>query len=413
MANTSSSNSKRPLRRVFAPVRALFVGDASAGILLILVAAAAMLAANSAMSDEYRQLFYGKLTWTPIPKLKDLHYWINDGLMAVFFFVVGLEVKRHVIAGSLSDPAARRLPMVAALAGMIAPAGVYLWFTGGGQYFNGWAIPAATDIAFAMGVLGLLGSRVPASLRLFLLTVAIVDDIGAVLVIAIFYTTGLATEWLLAAIVVFGLMMALNRFKVSVYWPYIALAIVLWFCVLHSGVHATIAGVLAALTIPLHRRDGHSMLEHLEHGLAPWSAYLIVPVFGFANAGVSLEDMGVEALLDPLPIAIAAGLVMGKQVGIFATVWLADKTGFAPRPQNASWVEIWGVSILCGIGFTMSIFIGGLAFPDSPLLIEEAKLGILVGSAISAIMGYVVLRLTTKHPEAECAEQGAGDLEQA
>lgn len=406
MTDTPSPTVRQPLRRVFAPVKALFVGDASAGILLILVAAAAMLAANSPMADEYRELFYGKLSWTPIPKLKDLHYWINDGLMAVFFFVVGLEVKRHVISGSLSDPAARRLPMVAALAGMLAPAAVYLALTGGGEFFNGWAIPAATDIAFAMGVLGLLGSRVPASLRLFLLTVAIVDDIGAVLVIAVFYTTGLATEWLLAAIVVFALMMALNRFKVSVFWPYILLALVLWFCVLHSGVHATIAGVLAALTIPLRRRDGNSMLEKLEHGLAPWSAYLVVPVFGFANAGVSLEGMGPEALLDPLPIAIAAGLVVGKQVGIFSTVWLADKTGFAPRPDNANWAEIWGVSILCGIGFTMSIFIGGLAFPGNALLIEEAKIGILTGSAISAIMGYIVLRLTTKHPAAECDDQG-------
>lgn len=395
-----------PLRSIFAPVRALFVGDASAGILLILVAAAAMLAANSPMADEYRNLFYGKLAWTPIPKLYDLHLWINDGLMAVFFFVVGLEVKRHMIAGSLSDPAARRLPMVAALAGMAAPAAVYLLATGGGEYFNGWAIPAATDIAFAMGVLGLLGNRVPASLRLFLLTVAIVDDIGAVLVIAVFYTQGIYTEWLLASIIVFGLMFGLNRMKVDVFWPYILLSLVLWYCVLNSGVHATIAGVLAALTIPLHRRDGNSMLEKLEHGLAPWSAYLVVPVFGFANAGVSLTGMGVEALLDPLPIAIAAGLVVGKQVGIFSTVWLADKTRFAPRPDNASWAEIWGVSILCGIGFTMSIFIGSLAFPNTPLLIEEAKIGILTGSAISAILGFIVLRLTTTHPAEECDDQG-------
>ena len=398
----------RPLSRIFAPVRALFVGDASAGVLLILVAAAAMLAANSPMADEYRELFYGKLPWTPIDKLKDLHYWINDGLMAIFFFVVGLEVKRHIIAGSLSDPAARRLPMVAAFAGMAVPALVYLALTGGSsEYFNGWAIPAATDIAFAMGVLGLLGNRVPASLRLFLLTVAIVDDIGAVLVIAIFYTQGLYTEWLLASIVVFGLMMALNRFKVSVFWPYILLALVLWYCVLNSGVHATIAGVLAALTIPLKRRDGNSMLEKLEHGLAPWSAYLVVPVFGFANAGVSLAGMGADALLAPLPIAVAAGLVVGKQLGIFSVVWLVDKIGFAPRPEGANWAEIWGVSILCGIGFTMSIFIGGLAFPNSPLLVEEAKIGILAGSAISAILGFIVLRLTTTHPQEECDDRGA------
>ena len=405
MSSNVSSNTN-PLRRVFAPVRALFVGDASAGILLILVAAAAMLAANSAFADEYRELFYGKLAWTPIAKLKDLHYWINDGLMAIFFFVVGLEVKRHMIAGSLSDPAARRLPMLAAAAGMIAPAVVYMGVSGGGQFTAGWAIPAATDIAFAMGVLGLLGSRVPASLRLFLLTVAIVDDIGAVLVIAIFYTPTIYLTWLLAATAVLAVMVGLNRFKVSVFWPYILLSVVLWYCVLNTGVHATIAGVVAALTIPLKRRDGNSMLEKLEHGLAPWSAYLVVPVFGFANAGVSLEGLGVDALLDPLPVAIAAGLVVGKQVGIFTTVWLADKTGFAPRPANANWAEIWGVSILCGIGFTMSLFIGGLAFPDQPALIEEAKIGILTGSAISAVLGFVVLRLTTKRTAQECDDHG-------
>jgi NhaA family Na+:H+ antiporter len=405
MTSTDSSPAG-PISRIFAPVRALFVSDASAGILLILVAAAAMLAANSPLSGEYRDLFYGDLAWTPIPKLDDLHLWINDGLMAIFFFVVGLEVKRELISGQLSDPAARRLPMVAAAAGMAAPAIVFMIVSGGGQYTSGWAIPAATDIAFAMGVLGLLGNRVPASLRLFLLTVAIVDDIGAVLVIAIFYTPTIKMMWLVASAVVFALMIGLNRMRVGQFWPYILLALVLWYCVLNTGVHATIAGVLAALTIPLQRPDGNSMLERLEHGLAPWSAYLVVPVFGFANAGVSFEGMGLESLLDPLPFAIAAGLVVGKQVGIFSTVWIAEKTGFAPRPENASWPEIWGVSILCGIGFTMSLFIGGLAFPGSPFLIEEAKIGILTGTAISAILGFVILRLTTSHPPEDCDDRG-------
>jgi len=405
MTETSPSL-PRPLRSIFAPVRALFVSDASAGVLLILVAAGAMLAANSAYSAEYKELFYGELPWTPIKKLDDLHLWINDGLMALFFFVVGLEVKRELVQGSLSNASARRLPGVAALAGMIAPAIVYMLVSGGGEYTRGWAIPAATDIAFAMGVLGLLGNRVPASLRMFLLTVAIVDDIGAIVVIAVFYTPSIYVEWLAASGAVFAMMMGLNRLRIGHFWPYILLALVLWFCVLNSGVHATIAGVLAALTIPLQRSDGSVMLDKLEHGLAPWSAYLVVPVFGFANAGVSLKGMGAEALFDPLPYAIAAGLVVGKQVGIFTTVWLADKTGFAPRPANASWPEIWGVSILCGIGFTMSLFIGGLAFPDQPILIEEAKIGILMGSAISAVLGYVVLQLTTKHPEADCDDQG-------
>ena len=401
---------RTPLKSFLAPVKALFVSDASAGVLLIIVAAAAMIAANSAFAAEYKQLFYGHLTWTPIKKLDDLHLWINDALMAVFFFVVGLEVKREIVSGSLSDPLARRLPMVAALAGMLTPAVVYMLVSGGGEYTRGWAIPAATDIAFAMGVLGILGSRVPASLRLFLLTVAIVDDIGAILVIALFYTeieslTYFLT-WLGAGAGVLAVMFAMNRFRVSVFWPYILLAVVLWYCVLNTGVHATIAGVLAAFTIPLKRRDGNSMLEKLEHGLAPWSSYMIVPIFGFANAGVSFEGMGVEALLDPLPIAVAAGLVVGKQLGVFTTVYVADKTGFAPRPAHAGWAEIWGVSILCGIGFTMSLFIGELAFPAFPILKEEAKIGILMGSLISAVLGYIVLRLTTKHPDAVCDDQG-------
>ncbi|MEM6858098.1 MAG: Na+/H+ antiporter NhaA [Pseudomonadota bacterium] len=404
------SEPRTPRKSIFAPVKALFVSDASAGVLLIIVAGAAMLAANSAFASEYKALFYGQLPWTPIKKLDDLHLWINDALMAIFFFVVGLEVKREVVSGSLSDAAARRLPMIAALAGMLTPAAVYILVSGGGDYTRGWAIPAATDIAFAMGVLGLLGSRVPASLRLFLLTVAIVDDIGAILVIALFYTEieSLAyfLTWLGAAAVVLGIMFAMNRYRISVFWPYILLAVVLWYCVLNTGVHATIAGVLAAFTIPLKRRDGNSMLEKLEHGLAPWSSYLIVPIFGFANAGVSFEGMGAEALLDPLPIAVAAGLVIGKQLGVFTTVLIADKTGFAPRPDNASWAEIWGVSILCGIGFTMSLFIGELAFPAFPILKEEAKIGILMGSLISAVLGYVVLRLTTKLPDALCDDQG-------
>ncbi len=397
-----------PLRRLVAPVKALFVGDAAAGVLLIIVAAAAMLAANSAFADEYQALFYGELAWTPIPKLDDLHMWINDGLMAIFFFIVGLEVKRELICGQLADPAQRRLPMVAAAAGMAIPALVYIGVIGGdAELMNGWAIPAATDIAFAMGILGLLGNRVPSSLRIFLLTVAIVDDLGAVTVIALFYTPTIKMIWLLASVGVFGLMIGLNKMHVSRFWPYILLSLVLWYCVLNTGVHATIAGVLAALTIPMHRKDGNSMLERLEHGLAPWSAYLVVPIFGFANAGVSFAGIGVEALLDPLPLAIAAGLVVGKQVGIFSSIWICEKIGFAQRPANASWAEVWGITILCGVGFTMSLFIGGLAFPEgatltaerSQFLIDEAKIGTLMGSAISAVMGYVVLRLTAVHPK--------------
>lgn len=390
---------------LFAPVRALFIRDSAAGILLIAVAAAAMLVANSPLAGAYHELFHGELWSKGIFKLNTLHLWINDALMALFFFLVGLEVKRELVAGQLADPAQRRLPLVAALAGMAVPALVYLAIAGGNPALRpGWAIPAATDIAFAMGVMGLLGNRVPASLRLFLLTVAIVDDIGAVLVIALFYTAGLKLVWLAAAAAVYAVMVALNRRGVSGLWPYLALGIGLWFCVLNSGVHATIAGVLAAFTIPMYRRTGEDMLENVEHGLAPWSAYFIVPIFGFANAGVTLAGIGADGILAQLPLAIAAGLVIGKQAGILAAVWLADRTGFALKPDGASWPEVWGVAILCGIGFTMSLFIGELAFPENRALIDEAKVGILGGSLISALIGYTVLRLTKTHPDDEDAE---------
>ncbi|HSG33712.1 MAG TPA: Na+/H+ antiporter NhaA [Sphingomonadaceae bacterium] len=393
------------LKSAVRPFRALFVSDAFEGILLISVAALAILAANSGLANEYYDLFHRTLAWTPIAKLDNLHLWINDALMAVFFFVVGLEVKREILDGNLSDAKTRRLPVLAAIAGMAAPAAIYMLIAGHEpSLIRGWAIPAATDIAFAMGVIGLLGSRVPNALRVFLLTVAIVDDIGAVMIIALFYTASLAWAWLLAALGVLAVMIALNRFGVRSIIPFVLAALAMWFCVLNSGIHATIAGVVAALAIPMRRRDGHSMLEKMEHSLVGWNAYLIVPLFGFANAGVALEGLGVEALFDPLTLAIVGGLVLGKQVGIFSIVYAADKLGIAKRPENSTWPEIWGTSVLCGIGFTMSLFISALAFPNTPLLIEEAKLGILVGSAISAALGYLILRLSTTLPEQRAAQ---------
>ena len=390
---------------LLAPVRALFVSESKQGILLILVAAAALVAANSVFAETYHELFHGRLGWTPIPKLNTLHLWVNDGLMAIFFFVVGLEVKREIIEGQLSSSEQRRLPVVAAIAGMIAPALVYTAIAGSVPGLaRGWAIPAATDIAFAMGVLGLLGNRVPASLRMFLLTVAIVDDIGAVLIIALFFTSGIKLTWLIAALVVVGIMVAMNRALYSSTTPYLLLAVVLWFCILNSGVHATVAGVVAALTIPMRGRNDDTMVERVEHTLAPWSAYLIVPIFGFANAGVHVTDLGPEQLFAPLPLAVAAGLVVGKMTGIFGIVFAAEKVGFAQRPDGAPWIAIWGVSMLCGIGFTMSLFIGELAFPGvstaAQLLRDEAKIGILGGSLISAIFGFLVLRLTQREAEA-------------
>ena len=405
----NSSSPRSTVRDLFAPVRSLFVSDASAGVLLILIAIAAMIAANSPLAEEYHHLFHGEWFSSDVFKLNTLHLWINDGLMAIFFFVVGLEVKREWIEGQLSNARDRRLPVLAAAAGMVVPALLYVAVVnadGAGHLVRGWAIPAATDIAFAMGVLGLLGNRVPSSLRIFLLTVAIVDDIGAVLVIALFYTAKINVMWLIASAVVVGIMFAMNRFKVSSFTPFIVLALALWLCVLNSGVHATIAGVVAALTIPMMGRNNNTMVERMEHALAPWSAYLVVPVFGFANAGVAFGDLGLKAVLDPLPLAIATGLFVGKQLGIFSAVVISDKIGFAPRPTNASWAEIWGVSILCGIGFTMSLFVSGLAFTDNYVLIEEAKIGILLGSLISSVVGFIILRMTTEHPAEDCDDHG-------
>jgi NhaA family Na+:H+ antiporter len=373
-------------------VQALVAGDAFEGVLLIVVAALAMVAANSALSGAYFGLFHGLLAWSPIAELATLHLWINDGLMALFFFAVGAEVKREVLEGNLAHPRQRRLPILAAAAGMAMPAAVYLAIAGGfAELHRGWAIPAATDIAFAMGVIGLLGRRVPPALRLFLLTVAVVDDLGAVMIIAVGYTQSIHLAWLVAATVVIVVMIALNRLRARRAWPFALGAVVLWYCVLHSGVHATVAGVVAAMTIPLRTYEGNGLLGRMEHSLAPWNAYLVVPLFGFANAGAVLGGTGM-GLLDPLPLAIGAGLVLGKQAGIFGSIVAADRIGFAHRPHGASWAQIWGMSALCGIGFTMSLFIGALAFPTNPLLVEEAKLGVLTGSLVSAVLGFLILR---------------------
>lgn len=392
------------LRSAVRNFTALFKADAFEGMLLIAVAIVALVVANSGVAPAYFELFNGYLWSKDTFYLNTLHLWVNDGLMVIFFFVVGLEVKRELYRGNLADPKARTLPILAAAAGMAAPAAVYMFIAGSEPGLaRGWAIPAATDIAFAMGVVGLLGTRVPAPLRLFLLTVAIVDDIGAVAIIAVFYTEEIKMMFLAASAVVLGLMFVLNKMRVMSMAPYILLTILLWYCVLYSGVHATIAGVLAALTIPMYGKNDGCMLEDMEHALVPWNAYIVVPIFGFANAGVSLSGLGMGALLEPLPLAVAAGLVVGKQIGIFSCVFAAVKLKIVAKPPGCSWMEIWGVCILCGIGFTMSLFIGELAFSGTDegarLLRDEAKIGVLVGSLISAVMGYAVLRLTAKHDD--------------
>lgn len=383
-------SSRHPASRIANSLSRLFGGEAGAGLLLILSAALAMLAANSPLTGIYHALLHAPLPWTPIAKLETAHLWINDAVMAVFFFVVGLEIKRELLIGELSTPAQRRLPILAALGGMAMPAAIYLAVAGNEPGLaRGWAIPAATDIAFAVGVLALLGKRAPPALRLFLLTVAIVDDLGAVAIIALFYTAQLKLAWLGAGIAVLAVMLALARFKVRQALPYVLLAVLAWYCVLHSGVHATVAGVLAAFTIPLRLdRHGDSPLLRLEHALVPWSAYFVVPLFGFANAGVELSD---SASFGPLPLGIAMGLLLGKPIGILGAILLAKALKLA-EPPPASRQQLAGMAMLCGIGFTMSLFIGALAFPGDQALIDEAKIGVLAGSLVSSLCGYLLLR---------------------
>ncbi|MBU6268303.1 MAG: Na+/H+ antiporter NhaA [Sphingomonadales bacterium] len=367
-------------------------GEAGAGLLLMAVAAVAMVAANSPWAHRWHDLWHHPLPWTPLAALPTAAHWIDDALMAVFFFTVGLEIKREALAGDLAHPRLRRLPVLAAALGMAAPALVYLALTHGHPGLaRGWAIPAATDIAFALGVLGLAGTGLPASLRLLLLGIAVVDDLGAVAIIALCYGSDLHIAWLAAAAAPLAALVALNRAGCARAWPYLGGALLLWFCVLHSGIHATVAGVLAALTVPLRPRSpGDSLLLRIEHALAPWCSYAIVPLFGLASAGVPLAagSFGV------LAFAVGAGLVLGKQGGVLGAVWLARRTGIASMPANG--LALWGVSLLAGIGFTMSLFIANLAFPGDPHLADQARLGILGGSLVSALTGYAVLRIASR-----------------
>ena len=367
--------------------------EAAGGIALIAAASLAMIAANSPLADAYFAALHLETGPVIAPAIgaMTVHLWINDALMAVFFLLVGLEIKRELVGGELASADKRRLPIIAAVAGMAVPALLYLAVTGGAAAVrNGWAIPAATDIAFAIGVLALAGPRVPASLKLFLTTVAIVDDMGAVAIIALFYTHGLALAALGGAVVVAAAMLALNRFGVKALWPYLIGFVALWYLVLLSGVHATIAGVVAAVMIPC--GDDHSPLHRLEHALSSWVAFVIVPLFGFANAGVSLAGMSLATLGQPLVLGIALALFLGKQAGIFASVRAAAALGLARPPEGASWAQLYGVALLCGIGFTMSLFIGGLAFPGNEAMIDQVKIGVLAGSIASALAGFAVLK---------------------
>jgi Na+:H+ antiporter, NhaA family len=379
-------------------MRAFLRQESAGGLMLIAAAVLAMIVANSPLAWTYFHAL--ELETGPVLSAKlgpmTPHLWINDGLMSVFFLLVGLEIKREFLDGHLSTWADRRLPFIAAAAGMVVPALVYLGVTGGAaDLTRGWAIPAATDIAFALGLLALLGKRAPTSLKLFLTTVAIVDDVGAVVIIAVFYTAKLNLIALAASFAVLGGMFVMNRAGVKHPAWYFAAFLVLWYFELLSGVHATVAGVLAAMAVPIKLTPAapdaeDSTLHRMEHALHPWVAFAIVPIFGFANAGVALG--GSASAFAPLPLAIALGLLLGKQVGVFGSVWLAVKAGIATRPAKASWTQVYGVSLLCGIGFTMSLFIGGLAFPNEPES-DAVKIGVLMGSLLSAVAGVLVLRL--------------------
>jgi NhaA family Na+:H+ antiporter len=329
-------------------------------------------------------------------------HWINEALMAVFFLLVGLEIKREFVDGQLSTWPRRVLPGIAAFGGMVVPALIYVAVTWNQPtLLRGWAIPAATDIAFALGVLALLGSRVPTSLKIFLTALAILDDLGAIVIIALFYTGDLALPMLGLAVLCILALVALNRFNVTSLLPYLVLGALLWFFVLKSGIHATLAGVALAMTIPLQpeprkTRAEDSPLHRLEHALQPWVAYAIIPIFGFANAGVSFEGLSFDAVLSPLPLGIALGLFLGKQIGVYAFSFIAIRLGFADMPAGASRLQCYGVAMLCGIGFTMSLFIGALAFPTHPDLVDSTKIGVLGGSLLSAVTGFLILRFARR-----------------
>ncbi|MBZ9865729.1 Na+/H+ antiporter NhaA [Mesorhizobium sp. CA15] len=373
-------------------LREFLDSEAAGGIILMVAAALALIVANSPLAETYFAVLHAYLG--PL----SISHWINDGLMAVFFLLVGLEIKREMLDGQLSTWPRRVLPGIAAAGGMAVPALVYVLINrDNAAALSGWAIPTATDIAFALGVLSLLGSRVPASLKVFLTALAIIDDLGAVIIIALFYTSGLSLAYLAAAFVVIALLVVLNRIRVMKLWPYLLLGALLWVLVLKSGVHATLAGVALALTIPLVRSPGisrdleHSPLHRLEHGLHRLVPFLVIPIFGFANAGVSLGGLSLAALVEPLTLGVAAGLVLGKLVGVFGSSALAIRFGFADLPANAGWLHMLGISLLCGIGFTMSLFIGLLAFAGDPALQDAVKVGILAGSLIAALLGAAVL----------------------
>lgn len=383
-------------------VSAFFHHEAAGGIVLLAAALLALAVKNSSLGDIYDVVLDIPLgiRTQAFSLHKPLLLWINDGLMAIFFFLVGLEIKRELLQGELSTFGSAALPAIAALGGMAVPALIYTGINwGDAAALRGWAIPSATDIAFAVGILALLGSRVPASLKVFLLALAILDDLGAILIIAVFYAAKLAMVPLVLALAGIGLLVTLNARGVTRFWPYLLAGVFIWVCILKSGLHATLAGVIVALAIPLTSADGNgpSLLERLEDRLHAWVAFGVVPIFAFANAGVSLAGMTLGSLVAGVPLGIALGLFIGKPVGIFAATWFAVVSGLASRPRGATWMQVLGVGMLGGIGFTMSLFIGMLAFTDAGRA-AELRLGVLTGSLLSAIAGYLMLYVSAPSP---------------
>ena len=387
--------------RIVSAARDFFNMEAAGGIMLVVASIIALIVSNSplgalynyALNDVVFRIGFSDVGGSFLSVEKTVLHWINDGLMAVFFLLVGLEIKREMVIGELSSRARALLPVVAAIGGMAVPALIYTAVNiGEPSALRGWAIPGATDIAFALAVISLLGSRVPLPLKIFLTAIAIIDDLGAILIIAIFYTEDMNLYVLLFSLLpILGLFL-LNRAGYRHRGFYVVLGVLLWLAVLKSGVHATLAGVVTALFVPVRTADPEeSPARRMEHDLHPWVSYLILPVFGFANAGVSFEGMRYDALFQPIPLGIALGLVLGKQAGVFGASWLAIRSGLCQRPEGTDWRQIYGASLLCGIGFTMSLFIGGLAFSGAEQQ-ADVRIGVIAGSLISAIAGYMVLR---------------------
>jgi NhaA family Na+:H+ antiporter len=383
------------------PFKWFFKLEAASGLVLLIAAILALFISNSTLSGLYfdtleKYLFIGINEFG----LKlSVHHWINDALMAIFFFFVTLEIKREFLQGELSNIKQAMLPFIAAVGGMVVPALFYVVINyGNAETINGWAIPSATDIAFSLGILSLLGSRVPISLKVFLTALAIIDDLGAILIIAFFYSGDLSIPYLSLILISYIFLLVLNKFSVKIFAPYLLIGLCMWFFTYKSGIHATIAGVLLASTIP-HRLKDHdfSLLVKLEHGISPYVAFIIMPIFAFANAGVNLEGLSLASLLNPVPLGILMGLFFGKQIGVLLFSYVSVKFKFADMPNNSNWLSIYGVSILTGIGFTMSLFVGNLAFVENTQYIDGVKIGVLSGSLLSTVFGYFLLLISAKN----------------